>query len=64
MEPESYVDVNVFVYWLGNHPVFGKTAYEWIKKIENASKGKYITSSLTLYQTLIIIAGLTGKYER
>ena len=57
----SYVDVNIFVYWLGNHPLLGKTAYEWIKKIEIAPKGEYITSSLTLYETLVIIAGLTGR---
>lgn len=61
VEAESYVDVNVFIYWLGNHPIFGKFAYEWIKKIESSSKGKYITSSLTLYQALVIITGLTGK---
>lgn len=59
--PESYVDSNVFVYWLGGHPTFGKKAYEWIKKIEGSPRGKYVTSSLTLYETLIIIAGLTGK---
>jgi len=57
----SYVDINVFIYWLGNHPSFGETAYEWIKKIEDAPRGRYITSSLTLYETLIIIAGLTGR---
>lgn len=61
MEPESYVDVNVFVYWLGNHPRFGRAAHGWIKKIESASKRKYTTSSLTLYQALVIVAGLTGK---
>lgn len=60
----SYVDVNIFVYWLGNHPLFGETAYKWIKKIENAPRGEYATSSLTLYETLIIIAGLTGKSLR
>ena len=59
--PESYVDINIFVYWLGHHPTFGKKAYEWIKKIEEAPQGKYVTSSLTLYETLVIIAGLTGK---
>ncbi|MGC9165106.1 MAG: type II toxin-antitoxin system VapC family toxin [Thermoprotei archaeon] len=59
--PESYVDINVFVYWLGNHPDFGKIAYQWIKKIENVPKGKYITSSLTLYQVAVIMAGLTGR---
>ncbi len=58
--PESYVDINIFIYWLGNHPTFGETAHKWIKRIEEAPRGKYVTSSLTLYETLIIIAGLTG----
>jgi predicted nucleic acid-binding protein len=57
----TYVDINILVYWLGNHPKFGETAHKWIKKIENSQRGKYITSSLTLYETLVIIAGLTGK---
>lgn len=61
VDNRSYVDINIFVYWLGNHPEFGETAYKWIKKIENSSRGKYVTSSLTLYETLVIIAGLTGK---
>jgi len=61
VEPEAYIDVNVFVYWLGNHPNFGKEAYNWIKKIEEAPRGKYVTSALTVYQTIVIIAGLTGK---
>jgi len=59
--PESYVDVNIFIYWLGNHPTFGKTAHRWMKEIEGAPQGKYVTSSLTLYETLLIIAGLTGR---
>jgi predicted nucleic acid-binding protein len=58
---QSYVDINIFVYWLGNHPKYGETAYKWIKKFENAQRGEYVTSSLTLYETLIIIAGLSGK---
>src|SRR5512135_2301508 len=57
----TYVDINTFVYWLGQHPEFGETALVWIKKIENSQRGKYVTSSLTLYQTLVIMAGLTGK---
>jgi predicted nucleic acid-binding protein len=61
VDPESYVDINIFIYWLGNHPTFGKPAYKWVKKIEDAPRGKYVTSSLTLYQTLVIIAGLTGR---
>jgi predicted nucleic acid-binding protein len=57
----SYVDINVFVYWLGRHPKFGEAAHRWIKKVENSPRGEYVTSSLTLYETLVIIAGLTGK---
>lgn len=30
----AYVDVNIFVYWLGRHQKLGKTAYNWIKRIE------------------------------
>ncbi|MBS7626801.1 PIN domain-containing protein [Candidatus Bathyarchaeota archaeon] len=61
VDPEGYIDINIFVYWLGNHPTFGRASYEWIKKIEEAPRGKYVTSALTLYQTMVIIAGLTGK---
>jgi uncharacterized protein len=61
VEDSTYIDVNIFVYWLGNHPKFGETAYKWIKKIENTQRQTYITSSLTLYETLVILAGLTGK---
>jgi predicted nucleic acid-binding protein len=64
VDNSSYVDINIFVYWLGNHPKFGETAYKWIKKIEDSPRGKYVTSSLTLYETLVIIAGLTGKSLR
>jgi len=61
VDNSSYVDINIFVYWLGKHPEFGETAHKWIKKIENSPRGKYVTSSLTLYEALVIIAGLTGK---
>jgi predicted nucleic acid-binding protein len=60
----SYVDINIFVYWLGNHPKLGETAHNWIKKIEQSQRGKYVTSSLTLYETLVIVAGLAGKSLR
>ena len=56
-----YVDVNVFVYWLGNHPKYGQVALELIKKMETSPRGEYVTSALTLYETLVIIGGLTGK---
>jgi len=64
VEPEAYIDVNVFVYWLGKHPLFGEKAYEWIKRIEDSSRGKYVTSTLTLYQVIVMMAGLTGKTLR
>jgi predicted nucleic acid-binding protein len=56
-----YLDVNVFVYWLGNHPKYGQSAREWIKKIETSKRGEYFTSALTLYETLVIMGGLTGN---
>ena len=56
-----YVDVNVFIYWLGNHPKYGQVALDWIKKMETSPRGEYVTSALTLYETLVIISGLTGK---
>ncbi len=56
-----YVDVNIFVYWLGNHPKLGPQAQEWIRKIEESQRGDYVTSTLTLYETMVILAGLTGK---
>ncbi len=31
--PEIYVDVNVFIYWLGGHHLFGETSYKWVKEI-------------------------------
>ena len=61
VEDKSYVDINIFIYWLGRHPKLGETAYEWIKKIEESKRKRYVTSTLTLYEALVIIAGLTGK---
>ena len=34
MVATKYLDVNIFVYWLGKHPKFGETAYKWIKKLK------------------------------
>ncbi len=61
VDPTRYIDVNIFVYWLGNHPNYAQTAKNWIQKLEESQRGKYITSSLTLYETTVILAGLTGK---
>lgn len=60
-QEKRYLDVNIFVYWLTNHPKFGEIAHQWIKKIEENEGRQYVTSSLSLYETLVVIAGLTGK---
>ena len=56
-----YVDVNVFVYWLGGHPEFGEAARKWVKEVESAPPGRFATSAITVYEALVIIAGLTGR---
>ncbi len=61
VDKPHYKDVNIFVNWLGNHPTYAQAAREWIKKIETAQRGEYITSALTLHETLVILGGLTGK---
>ena len=61
VDEKTYVDVNVFVYWLTSDPIFGKRAYDWIKKIEKSKKKTYVTASITLYEVLVIIAGVTHK---
>jgi uncharacterized protein len=61
METSRYVDVNIFIYWLGKHPKYGETARIWIQKIESTTHKEYFTSSLTIYEVLVIMAGLTGR---
>ncbi len=58
MVEKSYIDVNVFVYWLTADPRYGLKSLSWIKKIENSAPGTYMTSTLTVYETLVIIAGI------
>jgi len=60
----KYIDVNVFIYWLGGHPIYGERAHAWIKRIERASPREYVTSILTIYEALIVLAGLTGQTLR
>jgi predicted nucleic acid-binding protein len=60
MAPKTYLDVNIFVYWLTDPPEFGEKALQWIKNVED-SPGNYMTSALTIYETSVIIAGLLGK---
>ena len=64
VDSPRYVDINIFVYWLGKHPTLGKVALEWIRRIEGSSRGSYVTSSLTLYETLVIMSGLVGRSLR
>ena len=61
MVERKYVDVNLFVYWLGGHPTLGRRSKDWIKRVEGGIDGEFVTSSLTLYETLVILAGLTGQ---
>jgi uncharacterized protein len=61
VETTRYIDVNIFVYWLGKHPKFGEIAHQWIQKIENSTHKEYFTSSLTIYEVLFVMAGLSGK---
>jgi len=61
VETTRYIDVNIFVYWLGKHPKFGETAHRWIQKIENSTRKEYVTSSLTIYEVVVIMAGLAGR---
>jgi len=59
--PEAYLDVNVFVYWLGGHPSYGAQAHRWINTVENSVGERYATSALSLYQILVVMAGLAGE---
>ncbi len=61
MVEKSYVDVNVFVYWLGGHPVYGARAREWIDAVARSPKGVFFTSSLTFYEVAVMLAGITGR---
>lgn len=42
-------------------PRIWEVAKEWIRRIEYGSRGEYIISSLTLYELVVILAGLTGR---
>lgn len=60
MARKKYLDVNVFVYWITDSYEFGDKASHWIKQIDE-NPGEFITSSMTIYETAIIIAGQIGK---
>jgi len=56
-----YVDVNVFVYWLGDDPDFGEQATSIIRRIENGERA--LTSSVTLWLTHILLRELAEDYS-
>jgi predicted nucleic acid-binding protein len=61
VDTEAYLDVNVFVYWLGGHPTYGAKALRWMNTVENSAGARYATSALSLYQVLVVMAGLAGE---
>jgi len=63
VEEKSYVDVNVFIYWLTADSRFGDAALRWIERIEESPRS-YLTSALTLWEALVIMAGITGRSLR
>ncbi len=42
-------------------PTFGQKAYDWTKKVEQSSLGSYVTASPSIYEVMVILAGLTNK---
>jgi predicted nucleic acid-binding protein len=57
----NYVDVNVFVYWLTDHPIFGQQASKIIRGIEMGKKA--CTSSLTIWLLHIFLAREAEDYS-
>jgi predicted nucleic acid-binding protein len=58
----NYVDVNIFIYWLGDDPNFGETATEIIERIETKEKG--ITSSLTPWLIHVVLEREAEDYSQ
>lgn len=56
-----YVDVNVFVYWLGDDPVFGDEATGIIERIERGERA--VTATITPWLTHVIMQGLGRGYS-
>jgi predicted nucleic acid-binding protein len=58
----KYVDVNVFVYWLGDDPAFGDDATVILERIEKGERAA--TSSLTPWLTHIaLVSGAARNYS-
>ncbi len=56
-----YVDVNVFVYWLGDDRVFGEKATAIVKRVEREERA--VTSTLTPWLVHVILAGFWEGYD-
>jgi predicted nucleic acid-binding protein len=56
-----YIDVNVFVYWLGDDPIYGAPATEIIARIEKGERAA--TSSLSLWLTNVVLSSLAERYS-
>ncbi len=56
-----YVDVNVFVYWLGDDPVFGDEATAIVKRIERGERA--VTSAITPWLIHVVLLGLGRGYD-
>ena len=56
-----YVDVNVFVYWLGDDAVFGDEATAIVKSIERGERA--VTSAITPWLIHVVLRGLGRSYD-
>jgi len=54
-----YFDVNVFVYYLIDHPEFGDRAEQWITDTD-----EIYTAEITFFQLVVILNHLTKEDER
>jgi len=57
----KYVDVNVFVYWLSDHPLFGERATNIIERIEKGERST--TSALTIWLLHVILEEEAEDYS-
>ncbi len=56
-----YVDVNVFVYWLGDDTVFGEEATGIIERIEKGEKA--VTATITPWLVHVVLQGMGRGYS-
>lgn len=57
----NYIDVNVLVYWLTDHPDFGEAATKIVQGIQRGEKA--CTSSLTLWLLHVLLKRETENYS-